>query len=159
MNKKAVMEAINSMKEYFDRSTRVLEEADSGFAPNKEMFTVAQHVAHVAQTVEWFMQGAFSLDGFDLNFERLDKEVRKVTSLSAARKWMDRACAAAHKAAGDHTDGEWAQLLPQGPIMGGVPRYAVMGALTDHTAHHRGALTVYSRLLGKVPPMPYAENM
>jgi uncharacterized damage-inducible protein DinB len=25
----------------------------------------------------------------------------------------------------------------------------------EHTAHHRGALTVYSRLLGKVPPMPY----
>ena len=24
-----------------------------------------------------------------------------------------------------------------------------------HTAHHRGALTVYSRMLGKVPPMPY----
>jgi hypothetical protein len=28
---------------------------------------------------------------------------------------------------------------------------------TDHTAHHRGALTVYSRLLGKVPKMPYAD--
>jgi uncharacterized damage-inducible protein DinB len=27
--------------------------------------------------------------------------------------------------------------------------------MVEHTAHHRGALTVYSRKLGKVPPMPY----
>jgi uncharacterized damage-inducible protein DinB len=27
--------------------------------------------------------------------------------------------------------------------------------MVEHTAHHRGALTVYSRLLGKVPLMPY----
>ena len=46
--------------------------------------------------------------------------------------------------------------LPPGPIMGGVPREAFVNGLADHTAHHRGALTVYSRLLGKVPDMPYA---
>jgi uncharacterized damage-inducible protein DinB len=41
--------------------------------------------------------------------------------------------------------------------MGGVPRFAITNALTDHTAHHRGALTVYARLLGLVPPMPYMD--
>ena len=41
--------------------------------------------------------------------------------------------------------------------MGGQPRLAIFGALTDHTAHHRGALSVYTRLLGKVPPMPYMD--
>ncbi|NJL28826.1 MAG: hypothetical protein HC897_13505 [Thermoanaerobaculia bacterium] len=39
--------------------------------------------------------------------------------------------------------------------MGGKPRAAIIGAIVDHTAHHRGTLTVYSRLLGYVPPMPY----
>ena len=43
--------------------------------------------------------------------------------------------------------------------MGGVPRAAILSGITDHTAHHRGALTVYARLLGKTPPMPYADNM
>lgn len=157
MNKKAVSGVLKSMKEYFDRSTRVLEEADSGFAPKKEMFTAAQQVAHVAQTIEWFIQGAFAAGGFNMDFERLDKEVRAVTSLGAARKWMERACAAANKAAEVHTEAEWAELLPENPIMGGVPRYAILSAITDHTAHHRGALTVYSRLLGKVPPMPYMD--
>jgi uncharacterized damage-inducible protein DinB len=29
--------------------------------------------------------------------------------------------------------------------------------MVEHTAHHRGALTVYSRLLGKVSQMPYFD--
>jgi uncharacterized damage-inducible protein DinB len=41
--------------------------------------------------------------------------------------------------------------------MGGAPRLSVIGAISDHTAHHRGALTVYSRLLGKVPKLPYMD--
>jgi uncharacterized damage-inducible protein DinB len=41
--------------------------------------------------------------------------------------------------------------------MGGLPKHAIWTAVLDHTAHHRGALTVYSRLLGKVPAMPYMD--
>jgi uncharacterized damage-inducible protein DinB len=47
--------------------------------------------------------------------------------------------------------------LPPGPVMGGMPRMAIVGAIQDHTAHHRGALTVYSRLCGHTPAMPYME--
>jgi uncharacterized damage-inducible protein DinB len=39
--------------------------------------------------------------------------------------------------------------------MGGQPISDIVWAMVEHTAHHRGALTVYSRQLGKVPPMPY----
>jgi uncharacterized damage-inducible protein DinB len=39
--------------------------------------------------------------------------------------------------------------------MGGLSRMAIFSAITDHTAHHRGALTVYARLNKLVPPMPY----
>jgi uncharacterized damage-inducible protein DinB len=42
--------------------------------------------------------------------------------------------------------------------MGGLPRCTILNALTDHTAHHRGALSVYARLLGLVPPMPYMDT-
>jgi uncharacterized damage-inducible protein DinB len=157
MNKEMMLGRVTEMKEYFDRSTRVLEEADSAFTPREGMFTAAQQVAHVAQTIEWFVQGAFAPSGFNTDFEGLDQEVRRVTSLKAARAWMERACAAARKAVETHAEAEWAALLPAGPIMGGAPRYAIFPALTDHTAHHRGALTVYSRLLGKVPPMPYMD--
>lgn len=144
------------MKEFFDRSTRVLQEADAAFAPKEGLFTVAQQVAHSAHTVEWFMNGAFQ-GGFDMDFEGIEKQVRAVTSLTAAREWWDKACATAKATIDAHSDEEWMAPLPPGPIMGGVPKFAIFGALTDHSAHHRGALTVYSRLLGKVPPMPYME--
>ena len=157
MIKEGLYGQLAAMKEYFDRSTRVLEEADSGFAPKEGMFTAAGQVAHASQTVEWFMQGAFRDGGFDLDFERMDKAVRSVTSLAAARQWWDKACATAKATIDAHSDDEWMAPLPPGPIMGGLPRFSVFGALTDHSAHHRGALTVYSRLLGKVPPMPYME--
>lgn len=157
MLKKSLSFQLSSMKEYFDRSTRSLEEADSQFAPKPGMFTAAAQVAHVAQTIDWFMGGAFNPKGFDLDFERMDKEVRAVTSLAQARSMLERAFKSAQEAIDSHSDAEWGTPLPEGPIMGGVPRTAIFGALNDHTAHHRGALTVYARLLGKVPPMPYMD--
>lgn len=158
MNKDAMQAQLASMKEYFERSSRVLEEADSAFAPKDGMFTAAQVTAHVAQTIDWFFSGAFAAGGFDLDFERMDKEVRGVASLKAAREWLNRAWASAEESIKAHSDAEWAVPLPEGPIMGGMPRHVILGALFDHTAHHRGALTVYSRLRGKVPLMPYMEG-
>lgn len=145
------------MKEYFDRSTRALTEADSVFKPAPGMLTAAQQMAHAAQTVEWFINGAFSPGGFAMDFEDQNKQVQAVTSIAAAREWMDRACGAAHAAVDQHGDREWMEPLPAGPIMGGLPRMTIFGGLTDHTAHHRGALSVYTRLVGKVPPMPYMD--
>ena len=70
---------------------------------------------------------------------------------------MNRAFVAAGQVVDAHGDQEWMAPLPEGPIMGGQPRIAIFEGLYDHTAHHRGALSVYSRLLGKVPAMPYME--
>ena len=44
--------ALDNLREFFDRSTRTLSEADSGFAPRPGLLTVAATVAHVAQTVD-----------------------------------------------------------------------------------------------------------
>jgi len=146
-----------SIKEFFDRSTRALDESDSNFSPKEGMFTTSQQVAHAAQTIDWFIQGAFAPGGFSMDFENMEKEVRAMTSLKAARSWMDKACAAAKVSIDAHSDAEWNTPLPEGAIMGGMPRFLIFGAISDHTAHHRGALTVYARLRGKVPPMPYME--
>jgi uncharacterized damage-inducible protein DinB len=157
MMKQGLHGQVASMKEFFDRSSRVLEEADSSFAPKEGMFTVAGQVAHIAQTIDWFIAGAFAPEGFSMDFEQMDKEIRAVTSLAAAREWVGKACGAASASIDAHSDDEWMAPLAPGPIMGGLPRMAIFGALTDHSAHHRGALTVYTRLLGKVPPMPYMD--
>jgi uncharacterized damage-inducible protein DinB len=143
-------------QDYFNRSTRLLEEADSQFSPREGMMTVAQQVAHAAQTLDWFIQGAFRPEGFNLDFEAIAKETAAVTSLAAAREWLDKAFAKAVAFLRARTPEELSRPLPAGPVMGGQPTSDIVWAMVEHTAHHRGALTVYSRLLSKVPPMPYA---
>jgi uncharacterized damage-inducible protein DinB len=144
-------------QDFFNRSTRVLEEADSGFRPRDGVMTVAQQVAHTAQTIDWFIEGASRPEGFDLDFEKHAKALEALTSLTAARKMFDTACANAIQFVRSLGPDGLAKPLPPGPIMGGEPVANIVWAMLDHTAHHRGALTVYSRLLGKVPIMPYGE--
>lgn len=157
MNAEQLISQLQETKAYFDRSTRCLQEKDSGFAPTEGTWTVAQQVAHVAQTVDWFIQGAFRPEGFDTDWDRIQEEISRVTSLTAARAWLDAAFSRAAEVLRSRSAEELAQPLPAGEIMGGAPRFVIVGALVDHTAHHRGALTVYSRLLGYVPAMPYME--
>jgi uncharacterized damage-inducible protein DinB len=142
-------------KDFFNRSTRVLEEADSGFRPQPDMMTAAQQVAHVAHTLDWFVQGVSCPEGFDLDFEKVAREVNAVSSLAAARVWLEKAYANAIAFLRSRTSAELAKPLPEGPIMGGQPISDIVWGMVEHTAHHRGALTVYARMLGKVPPMPY----
>ena len=157
MVKEGLVEQLKSVAEFFERSTRCLSEEDSEFSPSEGTFTVVNQVAHVAQTIDWFLEGMFNLHGFDLDFEEHAKAMMACTSLTSAREWFDRAMRNAIETIDSRTDQELLQPLPAGPVMGGAPRLAVVGAIADHTAHHRGALTVYSRLLEKVPLMPYME--
>jgi len=142
-------------QDFFERSTRVLDEANSGFRPKEEMMTVAQQVAHTAQTLDWFIEGASRREGFDLDFAKHVKALESVTSLAAARKMLEKAYGNAISFLRSRSAEDLAQPLPPGPVMGGQPISEIVWAMVEHTAHHRGALTVYSRQLGKVPPMPY----
>jgi len=142
-------------QDFFERSTRVLDEADSGFRPRDGMMTVAQQVAHTAQTLNWFIEGAFRPEGFDLDFAKHAQALEAVTSLAAARQSLKAAYASAIQALRSRSPEDLARPLPPGPIMGGQPISDIVWAMVEHSAHHRGALTVYSRELGKVPPMPY----
>jgi uncharacterized damage-inducible protein DinB len=143
-------------KAYFERSTRVLEEADSGFRPREGMMTVAQQVAHAALTIDWFVEGASQPEGFNLDFEAQAKVLMSVTSLTAARQKLEAAYANAVRFVRSLSTEQLARPLA-GPIMAGAPVSDVVLGIIEHTAHHRGALTVYSRALGKVPTMPYAD--
>ena len=79
---------LDAAVEYFNRSTAALTEADASFTPTDGTFTTAQQVAHAAQTIDWFIEGAFRPDGFDMDFEAHDRKVRDVTTLSEARAWF-----------------------------------------------------------------------
>jgi uncharacterized damage-inducible protein DinB len=156
MHPDAMKETLNGMREFFNRSTGPLQEEHSLFAPTEGQFTVAGQVAHVAQTIEWFYGAAFG-ENWRMDFEEMDREVREVKSLAEARAWFERAVNKAITVAAGHSAEDWASPFGPNPIMGDRPRYSIIGGVTDHTAHHRGALTVYQRLLGLTPPMPYGD--
>lgn len=157
MDPQACIKILNETKEYFDRSTKVLGEDDAAFAPADGAMTTAQQVAHVAQTVDWFMEGAFRPEGFDLDFESHAKQIAAIETLAQAREWLDRAFAAAVEATAEKTAEDLAQPMAEGMVMGGLPRYEIYAGIADHTAHHRGVLTVHSRMRGHTPPMPYMD--
>ncbi len=156
MDPKGMAQGLLSMKELFERSSSCLREEDSQFKPAEGMMTVAALVAHVAFTVDWFIEGMFRPEGFDLDFEKHAHQYTSVQSLTQARAEIVRAFTNAAEVIASKTEEELNQPLPAGPILPGMPRWAALEGIQDHSAHHRGALTVYSRLLGLTPPMPYA---
>jgi uncharacterized damage-inducible protein DinB len=160
MDTKALLDALDSCQQFFERSTSALTEADSNFTPVDGVFTPAAAVLHVAMTVDWFVDGAFERpDGFSMDFEVHDRETRACRSLGTARERLRKSFDRARAVIGAQSAASLAKPLPPGPVMGGAPRAAIVAGIEDHTAHHRGALTVYARLLGRVPPMPYMDPM
>jgi uncharacterized damage-inducible protein DinB len=108
-------------------------------------------------TLDWFVEGASRPEGFDLDHAKHATAIEGVTSLAGARQWLAKAFESAIGFVRSKTPEELAAPLPEGPVMGGQAVSEIVWAMVEHTAHHRGALTVYSRLLGKVPQMPYFD--
>ncbi len=158
MLKDGLLSELKGTEDFFARSTKCLVEGDSEFRPQESMLTVAQHVAHVAQSVDWFIEGMTSEKGFSMDFDSHWVEVEKIASLEAAREWLKRSFVSAREAVAAMSEEQLFAPFPPGPVMGGDPRLAAISGISDHTAHHRGALTVYSRLLGHVPTMPYLDD-
>lgn len=150
-----LVKELESTHKFFHTTLSIFEPEDAGYALTPELYTVAGHVAHAADSVDWFIEGAFG-EGWDMDFEALIAKAKAVTSLEEAVAWFDRAFANAVVVVGDASDADLVAPIADQRIMAGAPRLAVISGIVDHTAHHRGSLAVYARLLGKVPVMPYA---
>jgi uncharacterized damage-inducible protein DinB len=146
---------LESTRKFFLTTLSVLDEADSGFAPHPEMYTVAGQVAHAAITVDWFMAGGFGA-GWDENYDEHIRQAKAVTSLTTAKAMLVKAFDDAIARVTSASEATLREPIPNDVIMHGAPRVSVISGIADHTAHHRGSLAVYARLLGKVAPMPYA---
>lgn len=152
---KGLVMDLESTKRFFKTTLSVFEPEDAGYAPFDMLYTVAGHVAHTADSVDWFIEGAFG-KGWDMDFDGLIAKAKAVTSLEEAVEWLDRAFANAVEVVGSASDEALFEPIPDTRIMEGAPRIAVVSGIVDHTAHHRGSLAVYARLLGKEPAMPYS---
>ncbi|PCJ56305.1 MAG: hypothetical protein COA79_19240 [Planctomycetota bacterium] len=157
MNKETAIQELRESFKFLSNSSSCLSEEDSEFAPKEGLMTVAQQFAHIAQTVDWFINPIETGDSFNMDFEGLYEKAMQVCSLEKAKDWLSKSIDSAVAILEDKDDAYLSGLLPEGPIMGGEPRLSVIGGILDHTSHHRGVLTVYARLLGKTPSMPYGD--
>ena len=106
----------------FNRSTLRLSEEHSGVRPAPGVMSAAQQVAHVAQTVDWFIEGAFRPEGFTTDFEAHAKALEDCRSLIAARAWFEKAMAAARVTLSAKSDAELMVPIADGSDMGGSLR-------------------------------------
>ncbi len=154
--KAEALQQIQATRQFFDRTTRCLAESDSGFRGSPETMTVAQQVAHTAQTIDWLREGGLE-DRWEMDFEKSMAVTHAVKSLAEARRWLAEAWERLETRTKASSDEELGQPMADNPILGCRRRYHLYEGITDHCAHHRGALAVYARLAGKVPEMPYAD--
>lgn len=145
---------LESQKNFFLKTVECLDEKDSSFRPNEEMLTVAQHVGHAAETIDWFFDGAFGENGFNMDFDDYTEYLKKYKSFDEAIQLLKDSTAGAIEKIKSLSEVELMEPIT-GEVMKGAPKLAIVNGITDHTAHHRGSLAVYARLLGKVPSMPY----
>ena len=134
------------------------EEKDAGFAPSEGAMTVVQQIRHTALTVHWFWEGAFSGNGFDMDFEGHMVEARKPSTVAEAVQFLKDCHNDCITALEKMEDVELEEKMVANEIFGEVPKFIVFGPTSDHTAHHRGSLAVYLRLCGKTPRMIYAPE-
>ena len=156
MNGKMVAQGLRTEKKFLMNIVKCFKPEHAGFIPAEGMMSVAQLIGHIAYTAKWFREGAFG-DGFDMDFEKMAAENKKVSTLEEALARLDSEYDGLVEFLEPLGEDELAKPLPPNPLFGELPRYTVFEMQKDHTAHHRGALSVYLRLLGITPPMVYGE--
>lgn len=168
----------------FRRTTDCFAEEHSVYRPTAGMLTVADQVLHVLNSNEYMMSGLFGpFDGLgpasrwqrgfaDLSWLayantgdvdthlHCSEDMRAArTSLSAALELLDRSFdmigMMLHTMPADAFD----DGLPENPLfpVDGLTVTDLLDSMLDHTAHHRGALSQYARLLGMDPKLPYYD--
>jgi uncharacterized damage-inducible protein DinB len=154
MNGQQAAERLRQERRFLMNVVEDFKPEHGDFAPLPEMFTVSQQIRHIAADVRWFQEGAFG-KGFDLDFASMERQVRTPATLEQALAELNKAYDDFIEFLETLTERQLLAPLDENPILGTQPRYSVLYANADHTAHHRGALTVYLRLLGIKPKLVY----
>lgn len=154
--KAVLVEELKSLQKFFLNTVSCFAEEDSSYRPNEDVFTVAQLVGHVAETLPWFIEGAFGEKGFDMDSDGFKERIKKYVSFDACINDFKKNVSDAIEKINSLSEEELMAPIT-GEIMKGAPKMTIISGISDHTAHHRGALAVYARLMGKTPKMPYAD--
>jgi uncharacterized damage-inducible protein DinB len=150
----------------FDREAgftrRVLERVPQerlSWQPHARSMSLGRLVNHLVELPAWG-SGLVARDGYDLSERPAAAEA--ASSVANAINAFDRNIATMRQAILARTDGEllaaWT-LRSEGREVFTVPRLiALRSLLLEHSAHHRGQLTVYLRLLDVPVPALYGPT-
>ncbi|MGA7306965.1 MAG: DinB family protein [Rhodothermales bacterium] len=146
-----MIDELSDYWEHFERYRAVtlqmldqVEEPDLDWRPLPEMMNLGQQFVHIAQAEDLMIRGLFE-DDWDLDRARLPKHVRDIDKLRMS--FED-----AHARARGKLDGLDVRGLFE--TFGEPPstRASRLWALLEHEVHHAAQISLYLRLLGKVPP-------
>ncbi|WP_164017602.1 DinB family protein [Pyxidicoccus trucidator] len=176
---------IRAHKQFFRRTLQAFQDQDAAFQPRPGMLSVAGHVHHVTAGLELFLAGVFpamerfqgrewksrrgegqvwlglgpgftSMEWTKVSNENLSGGSDAESPLAFALRAFDETMDLAAELYGQLSREELLLPLPENPIRLRTPQEA-LEIMIDHTAHHRGALAQYARLLDREPKIPYFE--
>jgi uncharacterized damage-inducible protein DinB len=148
-------ESLRKSRQFLNNIIKDFKPEHETFRPTPDMWTVAQQIRHIGRCAYWFRKGGFE-NHWEMDFEGEMKEMAKPVTLKAAIAELDSEYNALIAFLESVPPAVLAEPLEPNPIFPiGVPRSIVVDSLCEHTAHHRGALSVYLRLLGIKPTMAY----
>jgi uncharacterized damage-inducible protein DinB len=156
MNGKEAVKLIKTERHYLQNILKDFRPEHGHFKPTEEMRTVGQQIKHITLTTKFYYETVFG-SGFTMSFQEYKEEMKKLIGLEDAIKDLDEIHNKAVSLVEDKTEEEMKAPLPSNnPMLGEGTLENVIIRNIDHTAHHRGALTVYLRLLGIKPEIIYA---
>ncbi len=133
------------------RLVRQFEDADLSLRPGSGSMSTAEQINHLCACHN-FMRSAMvdeipSNDAFKKDYD--------VSTVKAAVRSLGESIGEVQKAVGGVSGERWADpVAPFGPDWR-MARGMLLYVMMDHEVHHRGQLTVYLRMAGKVPAMLY----
>lgn len=146
------------------KSRRVLEQAPAGkrdFKPHDRSMQFGYLCELVASIPSWIGM-AITMDELDIAPKDGPKHQPQPMNTSAELvAGLDKAVAQAREALQKTTDEHLAtkwRLLAGGQLAMEQPRYEVIRDAFLHSAHHRGQMTVYLRMLGSKVPSVYGPT-
>ena len=147
-----------------ERSRRALEQVPEGrrdWKPHERSMPLGYLTEIVANIHSWVAM-AINQDELDLSPPDGPKyKPEPLATRAALLAALDKATAGARNALAHATDERllepW-RLLVAGDVVSEAPRHVMIRDILNHSAHHRGQLTVYLRLVGATVPALYGPS-
>src|SRR5690606_37555263 len=117
MDKHLLDYELRSAQAFLLHTASVFDDRHADTAPWEGAFTVTNQLAHIALTLDWFVEGATRAEGFDMNFEDHYTAIYATKTLAEAREQLDRSFAQVREWLRNTSDAELSAPLPAGPVL------------------------------------------